>query len=214
MNIYLLSFLWIAWCAVHSLLINRSVLQFIQEKFPRLTPFYRLLFNGWSLVTFIPLVIATRMTEGQVVVAWSGFWVIPRVVLLLLVVLLFIGGAKQYDLGYFLGLKQLHSGEARTLLSDDDQFSETGILGLTRHPWYFGSLLLLWTMLSEFPLPVFWAVSIMSIYLVLGTILEERKLVAEYGDSYRAYRQRVSMLFPWKWLVGRVSSSLWSLKKN
>jgi protein-S-isoprenylcysteine O-methyltransferase Ste14 len=41
---------------------------------------------------------------------------------------------------------------------------------------------------------------ILSLYLVVGTILEERKLVAEFGESYRAYQREVSMLVPWKWL--------------
>jgi protein-S-isoprenylcysteine O-methyltransferase Ste14 len=34
--------------------------------------------------------------------------------------------------------------------------------------------------------------------VVVGTILEERKLVAEFGDEYRQYQREVSMLFPWK----------------
>jgi protein-S-isoprenylcysteine O-methyltransferase Ste14 len=56
-------------------------------------------------------------------------------------------------------------------------------------------------MLAEYRLPVFLAVCIMSIYLVVGTVLEEKKIVAIYGDSYCRYRQRVSMFFPWKWLL-------------
>jgi protein-S-isoprenylcysteine O-methyltransferase Ste14 len=59
-------------------------------------------------------------------------------------------------------------------------------------------------MLPAYPLPVFLAVCILSVYLVLGAMLEERKIIAQYDDSggsYRRYRQRVSMLFPWKWLM-------------
>jgi protein-S-isoprenylcysteine O-methyltransferase Ste14 len=32
----------------------------------------------------------------------------------------------------------------------------------------------------------------------LGIALEERDLVAMFGDEYRRYRERVSMLFPWR----------------
>ena len=115
--------------------------------------------------------------------------------------LLFKGGAQKYDLIYFFGLKQLQTGEEHLLLSDTDEFTETGVFGITRHPWYLGSLLFIWSILPRYPLPVFLAVCILSVYLVVGTMLEERKIVAQYGDSYRRYRKRVSMLFPWKWLM-------------
>ncbi|MDP3480639.1 MAG: hypothetical protein Q8R88_12775 [Desulfoprunum sp.] len=42
-------------------------------------------------------------------------------------------------------------------------------------------------------------VALLSAYLIIGTILEERKLVVEYGDIYRTYQRQVPMLLPWKW---------------
>lgn len=35
-------------------------------------------------------------------------------------------------------------------------------------------------------------------YILLGIFLEERDLVAHFGDKYRTYRQQVGMLFPWR----------------
>jgi arylsulfatase/arylsulfatase A len=35
-------------------------------------------------------------------------------------------------------------------------------------------------------------------WIVLGTVLEERDLVRELGDSYRAYQRQVPMLVPWR----------------
>ena len=35
-------------------------------------------------------------------------------------------------------------------------------------------------------------------YIVVGILLEERDLVDFFGDDYRRYRDRVSMLVPWR----------------
>jgi protein-S-isoprenylcysteine O-methyltransferase Ste14 len=40
---------------------------------------------------------------------------------------------------------------------------------------------------------------VLSAYLVIGTLLEERKLVLEFGDKYREYQRQVSMFIPLKW---------------
>lgn len=200
MNVGLLCVLWISWCFMHSILIDTSVAGFIKSRMPGLTRYYRLLYNGLSLVTFVPLIIVTKTAEGPVIFAWEGYGVLVRILFLVVVLLLFKGGAKKYEMNYVLGLKQWQTGEEHLLLSDTEEFTDTGVFAVTRHPWYLGSLILLWSMLPEYSLPVFLAACILSVYLVIGTMLEERKIVAQYGDSYRRYRRRVSMLFPWKWL--------------
>jgi len=45
---------------------------------------------------------------------------------------------------------------------------------------------------------------ILTIYLVVGTVLEERKLLMEYGEDYRQYQKKVSMLIPFKYLKSKI----------
>jgi protein-S-isoprenylcysteine O-methyltransferase Ste14 len=41
---------------------------------------------------------------------------------------------------------------------------------------------------------------ILSSYLIVGTYLEDKKLIWEFGEKYLIYQKRVSMLVPYKWL--------------
>ena len=45
---------------------------------------------------------------------------------------------------------------------------------------------------------------ILTVYLIVGTYLEEKKLVREFGESYRSYQKKVSMLIPYKWLKSNI----------
>jgi hypothetical protein len=64
-----------------------------------------------------------------------------------------------------------------------------------RHPLYFFVLVLIWSapdMSSDRLLfNVLW-----TLWIVLGAYLEEKDLVAEFGETYRHYQKNVPMLFP------------------
>ena len=77
-------------------------------------------------------------------------------------------------------------------------------MGVVRHPFYSGSFLLIWA--GHLDTTRLIINSILSIYLVVGTLLEEQKLLSEFGDVYRDYQKEVSMLFPWKWIKRIVKS--------
>ena len=66
-----------------------------------------------------------------------------------------------------------------------------------RHPLYFFMLVLIWSFpdvrLDRLLFNVLW-----TLWIVLGTYLEEKDLVAEFGERYREYQKTVPMLFPWR----------------
>jgi protein-S-isoprenylcysteine O-methyltransferase Ste14 len=49
---------------------------------------------------------------------------------------------------------------------------------------------------------------VISAYFVVGTILEERKLLLEFGEKYREYQKSVSMFIPYKWLKAKIAKRL------
>ncbi len=66
-----------------------------------------------------------------------------------------------------------------------------------RHPLYFFVLLLIWSCpdltLDRFIFNFLW-----TIWVFIGTVLEEKDLLSDFGDDYRHYQSRVPMLIPWK----------------
>ena len=203
MDYLLLIAAWGGWCAMHSMLISPSMTGYIKKRLPGSERWYRLFYNSFSLITLVLPVYCMTAIDSSQIFRWEGGMQIPRFGLLLLALVLFREGSKKYDIGFFLGIKQLQSGQSNTLLNGDGLFLPTGVFGIIRHPWYTGSLLLVWSALSVYTTATTITAAILSVYLVIGTLLEERKILAEYGESYIFYQKHVSMLFPWKWLVQR-----------
>ncbi|HUJ43706.1 MAG TPA: NnrU family protein [Opitutaceae bacterium] len=71
-----------------------------------------------------------------------------------------------------------------------------------RHPLYSCMMVLIWSVpeagLDRLLFDVLWTA-----WIVFGTRLEERDLVAEFGDHYHRYQRIVPMLIPWRGPAGR-----------
>jgi protein-S-isoprenylcysteine O-methyltransferase Ste14 len=198
----ILSAFWLAWCFIHSALISLWVTRHLREKLGDHFRFHRIAYNLLALITLIPVVLYERSLTGPLIFDWTGPAVALRVFLAIASLTLFVAGARHYDGLTFLGLRQLGVGGHRSVLSASGELEKDGILQVTRHPWYLGAILILWT--RNLWLPALITNMILSAYLIVGTILEERKLVAEFGDEYRRYQKEVSMLFPARWLLSRI----------
>jgi protein-S-isoprenylcysteine O-methyltransferase Ste14 len=76
-------------------------------------------------------------------------------------------------------------------------FAARGAYLWARHPLYLFMMLAMWSypalQSDRLLFNGFWTV-----WIVIGAFLEERDLVAEFGETYREYQQQVPMLIPWR----------------
>ncbi len=192
----ILTALWIAWCALHSLLISRTAHNLAGRFLGPRFPLYRLWYVFFSVVTLVPVLWYQFSLPHQVLVSSSRPLIGLQAILLIYSVFMFYAGARVYDMSYFIGLKQLR-GLSRKEGPDALPFHTGGILEYVRHPWYSGGIAFLWGTGSVTDVFIV-SRAVLTVYIITGTLLEESRLKKELGAPYIEYCKRVPMLLPWK----------------
>ncbi len=201
----LLSLFWVMFCVLHSLLITPSVMAFFRSRTGRFFRYYRAAYNLIALITLILVLIYSQSVDSPVIFQWEEYRML-QISLIILATGIFLAGGWYYNWQEFWGILQI---KLNNKLTGDTpvrpKLVTKGLLGVVRHPLYLGVLIFLWP--HELSVKSLIINTILSLYIIEGTILEEQKLVAEYGDIYRDYQKRVSMLFPLKWIESIFSRS-------
>ena len=197
MNLTWLTLGWIAYAALHSLLAALAVKAWVTRRWPGFAPYYRLAFNALAVVLVLPLVWATYAIPGDWLWRWTGpaAWVANGLALAALAG--FAVSSGTYDMGEFLGTRPWR--EKRTDAVEHEGFRISPLHRFVRHPWYALGLVLIWTRDMNAPLLV--SAGAITLYLIVGARLEERKLEAHFGAAYRDYMKQVPGLFPLPWKI-------------
>lgn len=154
---------------------------------------YRAIFNIVALATLAPILGLIMLAPGPNVWILDFKWLF---IIQAVGLVGFIVALLQVDFLRFAGLKQLFAYLNGAPLPLPDEAMQTGgLYRLVRHPLYLFSLLVLWPVSAMTAAYLGFCIGA-TLYFVIGSWYEERRLVALFGPAYVDYQRRVPWLFP------------------
>ena len=181
----------IAFFVQHSGMIRTSFqrwsAQFMGEKY------HGALFTIASAILLLLLVLLWQKSSYVVYAAQGGIRLLFRAVFVLSVIGFYWGIRS---LGRFdaYGLRPILKGTRGGEITQS-HFTVRGPYRWVRHPLYLFCILMIWSCpdltADRLLFNLLWTA-----WIVVGTELEERDLVAQFGEDYEAYRAEVPMLMP------------------
>ena len=153
--------------------------------------YYRLFYSLFASVTLLPVLILPAIIPDQTLYKIPEPLVYFTVFIQIVSVLLLVYSVLQTGALQFIGLSQAFG------LKREDKLNTDGLYRYMRHPLYTFSLLVLWltpTMTRNFAL----LYAALTVYIIIGAIFEERKLLQTFGAAYQEYRAKTPFLIPLK----------------
>jgi methanethiol S-methyltransferase len=161
--------------------------------------YHRAIYSIASGIALAGVVLLWQPSSIHLLVLGGAYRWVARVAVLLAIGVFIWGAVAVRDLDFF-GLKSIRSYLQHSA-PHEPVFLVRGPYRWVRHPWYFGVLVLIWSCTDvtadRLLFNVLWTA-----WVCVGTKLEERDLMVEFGDAYARYRQKVPMLIPWRGPIG------------
>lgn len=178
------------WGLFHSLLASTGIKDLFRRTFGNgFMKFYRLFYNVFAVISILPILyLLLTLPDKTLYQVPAPYDYIMRLGQVLSIILLF-AAVLQTDILSFAGLRQIVEEEKTGRLVT------TGLYRYVRHPLYTFSLAILWfsPIVSVNTFVVYLA---LTVYVLLGIIFEERKLLRAFGHEYAEYRAATPMLIP------------------
>ena len=176
---------------VHSVLAALKTKALARQWFGRNSDrWYRIFYNVFAGVALVPLLALTKLLPDQPLYVISPPWVYITLVVQIGAVVILGAALMQTDTMAFLGLRQLWEGE-----KPGEKLVVQGVYKWVRHPLYTAGLLFIW-FTPVMTMNILTLYISFTIYIIVGALFEERKLVREFGPAYERYKTQTPMLVP------------------
>lgn len=178
------------WGVLHSVLAATAIYDLLCRTFGAgAMRFYRLFYNLFAVISILPSIyLMLTLPDTALYQVPAPFNIIMRVGQMISIVLLFVA-VSQTDLLSFTGLRQIVEEPK------DGRLITSGLYRYVRHPLYTFTLLFFW-LSPNMSVNSFILYAALTMYVFVGIIFEERKLVRAFGQEYEEYRSVTPMLLP------------------
>jgi protein-S-isoprenylcysteine O-methyltransferase Ste14 len=182
----------------HSVMIRRSFRSWVIRQIPE--EYFGIVYTVASGVVLLAVVLFWQ-ESGEMIVSARGVWRWLLRAVPLAAIAGFVWGVRSLRFFDPFGtspiVNRMKGREPRPM-----PLVAAGPYRWVRHPLYLFILLMIWAYpdltVDRLVFNVLWTG-----WIVVASTLEERDLVAEFGDSYRRYRRSVPMLIPYRIPRGR-----------
>jgi len=200
-DLFLISGSFILYSILHSLMAGHAVKNLLYRLFPGYFNLYRMFYNITQILLFLLLWFFIPK-PAQILWTLDGMYQLAARSLQVLSLLGLLLTLRDFSGSEFLGWKQLRDwlGGNRSGQNYEKELCTTGMYAVVRHPIYLFSILLV----AFEPVMTLFKFSVLIwliLYFYTGSYFEERRLVREFGAGYQSYQQRISRLFPIKWIT-------------
>jgi len=157
---------------------------------------YRLFHSVLSVLTLLPVMVLMGALPGETLWRLEGMTATLLTAIRVLAVFGLLTAFLQIDGLGFLGVKDAVAYlRRRPLPRPPEPLAIGGVYRLVRHPLYLFGLIALWSTPIMTGSALGFAIGV-TIYVAVGSILEERKMARTFGPEYEAYRRSVPWLIP------------------
>lgn len=175
---------------IHSLMAATSLKQLVISVFGQAAKkYYRLFYSISSVILLLPVLALPLLIPDKALYTIPAPYVYLTGAVQVVSVALLTYSVLQTGALQFIGIRQALG------MGDNDTLNTGGLYRYVRHPLYTFSLLFIWltpTMTRNMLL----LYAGITMYVFVGAIFEERKLLEKFGEDYRQYRKRTPFIIP------------------
>jgi protein-S-isoprenylcysteine O-methyltransferase Ste14 len=190
-SVAILSAYFLVWAVVHSLLASLRVKDWARQTLGAgVDRWYRLAYVVFATATSLPIFAMGALLPDRTLYVVPTPWRWLMIGGQMAALAGAAGAVLRTGPSYFLGLSQLLARR-----STDDTLQVQGFYCYVRHPLYLFAILFVW-LTPAMTVNMATLYGLITLYFAVGSVHEERRLVAQFGAAYRAYQRQVPRLIP------------------